>query len=261
MKKRFSALLICLLLCVCALAEGESYPVKTLLNTATFPEKPEISNCTALLGADNCRLSEYDLVCEDTEMLLLTLSFPDTLSQGLADADDATMQSILRMSMDILESLGFVVYSQETPRVLPCESRMLSVMTSEKEYFGWAEISFDQIVYVLSETTQTGYEFLLSVFSPLTEGFVSSDARTLTFGGVTLTFPEAPEVSETAAVCGSLRAEILPLPDLFLLLEDEAASAAYVQQQLPSGAVDLAESYMGSVYTVSYAYDSLSGAR
>ena len=62
-----------------------------------------------LLGDNVCKFAEYCLTVEESECVLITLTFPDELRTALADFSDEDMASLLRMSMDALESVGFIL--------------------------------------------------------------------------------------------------------------------------------------------------------
>lgn len=235
----------------------EPYDVTTLLATARFDSRPRIDVYNYLLGDNVCRLAEYCLTDGESECVLITLTLPEELTAALADCSWEDMASILRMSLDALESLGFVLDAGEARDLYGRPLCVFDAYTSERALAGWATMDARQAQFVLATGDEAGYRFLSSVTSRRELAF-AREGSAVSFGGVTLTFPYTPEVEGASAVSENalthLSAELIPLSDITMLSGADAEELLH--SCVPEGAADVSTQALGSVSTMLYAYDS-----
>ena len=129
---------------------AEHYDVTTFLTTAQFAARPRISTYNYLLGDNVCKFAEYCLTVEESECVLITLTFPDELRTALADFSDEDMASLLRMSMDALESVGFILETGDATTLYDIPCRTFTAYTDTMTYAGWAVMDARQAQFVLA---------------------------------------------------------------------------------------------------------------
>lgn len=238
--------------------QPEPYDVTTLLATARFDSRPRIDVYNYLLGDNVCRLAEYCLADGGSECVLITLTLPEELTAALADCSWEDMASILRMSLDALESLGFVLDAGEARDLYGRPLCVFDAYTSERTLAGWATMDARQAQFVLATGDEAGYRFLSSVTSRRELAF-EREGSAVSFGGVTLTFPYTPEVEGASAVSENalthLSAELIPLSDMTMLSGADAEELLH--SCVPEGAADVSTQALGSVSTMLYACDSV----
>jgi hypothetical protein len=236
--------------------QPEEYEVKTLIATARFASKPRIYTYNYLLGEYVCKLAEYDLVDDDSESMLMTLTFPEQLSQALAGFTDEERTFLLAMSMDALESMGFIVDAGEATELYGAPCIVFAAYTGDKTWAGWATMNDRQIQFVLATPDEVGQEFLSTVTARRTLEFLS-DGYEVSYGGAVLRFPYSVDVQGGHALSENgltmERAELLAIPDMAMLTGMDAEEL--LCKYLPEGASDVAAQALGKRQTLLYAHD------
>lgn len=237
-------------------AQPEEYEVKTLIATARFASKPRIYTYNYLLGEYVCKLAEYDLVDGDSESMLITLTFPEQLSQALADFTDEERAFLLAMSMDALESMGLIVDAGEATELYGAPCITFAAYTGDSAWAGWATMNDKQVQFVLATGDDAGQEFLSTVTARRTLEF-SLDGDEVSYGGAVLRFPYSVNVdgghASSANELTMERAELLAIPDMAMLTGMDAEEL--LCKYLPEGAADVAAQALGKRQTLLYAYD------
>lgn len=236
--------------------QPEEYEVKTLIATARFASKPRIYTYNYLLGEYVCKLAEYDLVDGDSESMLITLTFPEQLSQALADFTDEERAFLLAMSMDALESMGLIVDAGEATELYGAPCITFAAYTGDMAWAGWATMNDKQVQFVLATGDDAGQEFLSTVTARRALEF-SLDGNEVSYGGAVLRFPYSVNVdgghASSANELTMERAELLAIPDMALLTGMDAEEL--LCKYLPEGAADVAAQALGKRQTLLYAYD------
>ena len=236
------------------------YDVVTLLATAQFASRPRIYTYNYVLSDYKCKLAEYCYAADESECVLITLTFPDELSQALIDFSDEDMASLLRMAMDALESMGFLLDAGEASTLYDMQYRDFIAYTDTTEYVGWAVMDFRQVQFVLATIDDAGYDFLKTVKTRRLIEF-TKDGSIVTYDDVTLVFPYSVEVNGNSALStNSLtteRAELIQLSDYTLKngLTDSDAQIELLMQYVPEGAADVSSQIVGARTTLLYSYD------
>ena len=199
---------------------AEPYDVTTFLTTAQFAARPRISTYNYLLGDNVCKFAEYCLTVEESECVLITLTFPDELRTALADFSDEDMASLLRMSMDALESVGFILETGDATTLYDMPCRTFTAYTDTMTYAGWAVMDARQAQFVLATVDETGYDFLNTVKTRRDISFIKDGSR-LSYDDVTLSFPYSVSVDGNVAHSENdltlERAELIQISDYRVL--------------------------------------------
>ena len=239
---------------------SDPYDVVTLLATAQFASKPRIYTYNYALSDYICKLAEYCYTADESECVLITLTFPDELSEALADFSDEDMASLLRMTMDALESMGFLLDAGEASTLYDMQYRDFIAYTDTTEYAGWAVMDSRQVQFVLATIDDAGYDFLKTVKTRRSIEF-TKDGSNVSYDDVTLVFPYSVDVSEnTALSTNSLtteRAELIQLSDYTVIngITDSDDQTELLSQYVPEGAADVSTQTVGSRATMLYSYD------
>lgn len=239
--------------------DAEPYEVTTLLVTARFASRPRISTYNYLLGDSVCRLAVYEYTKDDTRAYVITLTFSEELAQALDGASYEDSESMLRMAMDALESLGFIAVSSGNVELYGRPCTLLSVYGEDADMTGWATIDSREVVYILATGDDAGYEFLGTVASREQAEF-TQDGYEVSFQGATLNFPYSVDVQGSEAVSRNARsyayAELIQLPDLAVLAGVSGEDAdELLYACVPEGAVDVSTQTLGDARTMLYSRD------
>lgn len=239
--------------------DAEPYEVTTLLVTARFASRPRISTYNYLLGDSVCRLAVYEYTKDDTRAYVITLTFSEELAQALDGASYEDSESMLRMAMDALESLGFIAVSSGNVELYGRPCTLLSVYGEDADMTGWATINSREVVYILATGDDAGYEFLGTVASREQAEF-TQDGYEVSFQGATLNFPYSVDVQGSEAVSRNARsyayAELIQLPDLAVLAGVSGEDAdELLYACVPEGAVDVSTQTLGDARTMLYSRD------
>lgn len=239
--------------------DAEPYEVTTLLVTARFASRPRISTYNYLLGDSVCRLAVYEYTKDDTRAYVITLTFSEELAQALDGASYEDSESMLRMAMDALESLGFIAVSSGNVELYGRPCTLLSVYGEDADMTGWATIDSREVVYILATGDDAGYEFLGTVASREQAEF-TQDGYEVSFQGATLNFPYSVDVQGSEAVSRNARsyayAELIQLPDLAVLAGVSGEGAdELLYACVPEGAVDVSTQTLGDARTMLYSRD------
>ena len=239
--------------------DAEPYEVTTLLVTARFASRPRISTYNYLLGDSVCRLAVYEYTKDDTRAYVITLTFSEELAQALDGASYEDSESMLRMAMDALESLGFIAVSSGNVELYGRPCTLLSVYGEDADMTGWATIDSREVVYILATGDDAGYEFLGTVASREQAEF-TQDGYEVSFQGATLNFPYSVDVQGSEAVSRNARsyayAELIQLPDLAVLAGVSGEDAdKLLYACVPEGAVDVSTQTLGDARTMLYSRD------
>ena len=241
--------------------DAEPYEVTTLLVTARFASRPRISTYNYLLGDSVCRLAVYEYTKDDTRAYVITLTFSEELAQALDGASYEDSESMLRMAMDALESLGFIAVSSGNVELYGRPCTLLSVYGEDADMTGWATINSREVVYILATGDDAGYEFLGTVASREQAEF-TQDGYEVSFQGATLNFPYSVDVQGSEAVSRNARsyayAELIQLPDLAVLAGVSGEDAdELLYACVPEGAVDVSTQTLGDARTMLYSRDDV----
>ncbi len=238
----------------------EPYDVTTFLTTAQFAARPRISTYNYLLGDNVCKFAEYCLTVEESECVLITLTFPDELRTALADFSDEDMTSLLRMSMDALESVGFILETGDATTLYDMPCRTFTAYTDTMTYAGWAVMDARQAQFVLATVDETGYDFLNTVKTRRNISFIKDGSR-LSYDDVTLSFPYSVSVDGNVAHSENdltlERAELIQISDYRVLtgFADDDVQHSLLSEYVPEGAQDVSTQALVSRNSMLYAYD------
>lgn len=240
-------------------AQAEPYAVTTLLVTARFASRPRISVYNYLLGDSVCRLAVYELEDGDSRAMLAALAFDDELSQALEGASYEDLESMLRMALDALESLGLIAVSGGTVELYERPCALLSAYGPDADMTGWAAIDYREAVFVLATGDDAGYDFLGTVASRRQVEF-TVEGNAVSFQSATLNFPYSVDVKGDEAVSRNARtyayAELIQLPDIAVLAGVSGEDADELMYAcVPEGAQDVSTQTLGGVRTMLYARD------
>lgn len=240
--------------------EAEAYDVTTLIATAQFASRPKISTYSYLLGDNICKFAEYCLRDGESECVLITLTFPDELSMALEDFSDEDMASLLRMSMDALESVGFLVDAGDEANLYDMPCRTFTAYSDTLTYAGWAVMNTRQAQFVLATPDEMGYDFLNTIKARRSIEFEKNGAE-VSYGDLTLNFPYSVHTDGSSAQSKNdltfEYAELLQIPDYRVIVgfADGDAQNDLLSEYLPEGAQDVSTQTLGSRSTMLYAYD------
>ena len=239
---------------------AEPYDVTTFLTTAQFAARPRISTYNYLLGDNVCKFAEYCLTVEESECVLITLTFPDELRTALADFSDEDMASLLRMSMDALESVGFILETGDATTLYNMPCRTFTAYTDTMTYAGWAVMDARQAQFVLATVDETGYDFLNTVKTRRDISFIKDGSR-LSYDDVTLSFSYSVSVDGNVAHSENdltlERAELIQISDYRVLtgFADDNVQHSLLSEYVPEGAQDVSTQALVSRNSMLYAYD------
>ena len=242
---------------------ADHYDVTTFLATARFSAQPRISTYNYLLGGNVCKFAEYCLTSDESECVLITITFPDELSTALADFSDEDMTSLLRMTMDALESVGFILEMGDATTLYNMPCRTFTAYTDTQTYAGWAVMDARQAQFVLATVDETGYDFLNTVKTRRDISFIK-DGSELSYDDVTLSFPYSVDVEGSVARSENNltleRAELIQISDYRVLtgFADDDAQHSLLSEYVQEDAQDISTQTLGSRTSMLYAYDDAS---